>query len=205
MKPIAYNLKALMYKANVTQPQFARMVGVSQPAVSQWLRGMKVPSDNSLMRICEVFQVSESDLLSDDAGLYRELTGRNTPLDNSSPRLEYAFTTMEGEQGDRYPVPTDLAREHPRAFFVEVAFDTLDKVVPVGCVALVDPAMEPHSGSVVCVNDTGRKLYRWLAGNSFVALVPESHDPSWKDVMTDRDSIDLVGVVVWFQAAGELR
>ena len=204
MKPFAYNLKALMYESDVTQQEVARACGVSQSAVSQWLKGTKVPSDHNLQKVCGAFQVTEQDLMSATDGLYSKVTGRACPDDGRKPRFEYAFVSLANEDdGRNHPVPSQIASRHPKAYYIEVLFDTMDKVIPPKCVALVDPDMAPHSGSVVAVNDTGRKLYRYLAGNDFVALVPESH-ADHRDIITKPGDVDMLGVVVWFQAAKEL-
>lgn len=204
MRPFAYNLKALMYRSDVTQQEVARACEVSQSAVSQWLKGVKVPSAHNLLRVCEAFQVTEQDLMSATEGFYTQLTGRACPDDGRKPAIEYAFVSLGDADGERnHPVPSQVAARHPKAYYVEVLFDTMDKVIPPKCVALVDPDLAPHSGSIVAVNDTGRKLYRYLAGNEFVALVPESH-ADHRDIITKPGEVDMLGVVVWFQAAGEL-
>ena len=40
----------------LTQKEIAEMVGTSQPHVSSWLSGQRIPSSKNLMKLCKVIE-----------------------------------------------------------------------------------------------------------------------------------------------------
>jgi len=59
MKPLRKYLKA----KRMTQAEFARQIGVSQPTVWAWMNGAKTPTADKLVRIADIIGTSVDDLL----------------------------------------------------------------------------------------------------------------------------------------------
>ena len=82
----------------------------------------------------------------------------------------------------------------------------MDRVIPDGSLVCVDPDAEPSTGRIVVMEPTEgesvmRRIYR---GNRWVMLVADSWSGEHEDiVLREGDSNRLLGVVVWWQAAGE--
>ena len=51
-------LKELRKKANFTQVEVAEKLGISQPAYASWERGVKKPTQENLVKIAQVLNVS---------------------------------------------------------------------------------------------------------------------------------------------------
>ena len=51
-------LKELRKKANFTQVEVAEKLGISQPAYASWERGVKKPTQENLVRIAQILNVS---------------------------------------------------------------------------------------------------------------------------------------------------
>ena len=51
-------LKELRKKANFTQVEVAEKLGISQPAYASWERGVKKPTQENLIKIAQVLNVS---------------------------------------------------------------------------------------------------------------------------------------------------
>lgn len=51
-------LTSLMNEERISQAELARLVGISQSAVCNWLNGKKEPSIDSLWRLADFFDVS---------------------------------------------------------------------------------------------------------------------------------------------------
>lgn len=51
-------LKELRKKANFTQVEVAEKIGISQPAYASWERGVKKPTQENLVRIAQILNVS---------------------------------------------------------------------------------------------------------------------------------------------------
>jgi len=59
-------LKTLRKKAQLTQVDVAEKLGISQPAYASWERGVKKPTQENLVKIAKLFNVSVDTLVSND-------------------------------------------------------------------------------------------------------------------------------------------
>ena len=64
---MSYRFREAREEAGLTAAEVARRIGVSQPAVSQWDAGTKVPSVEMLCKLAELYCVSTDYLLGRDA------------------------------------------------------------------------------------------------------------------------------------------
>lgn len=55
-------IKRIMYAHNLNQQEFAKILGVSQSTVNQWILGKKKPSYDSIYLICAKFKVNPNTL-----------------------------------------------------------------------------------------------------------------------------------------------
>lgn len=55
-------IKQLMAVNELSQQEFAGIIGVNQTTVSQWLLGRKKPGYDSIKMICEQFNVTPNEL-----------------------------------------------------------------------------------------------------------------------------------------------
>ena len=63
---MSYRFREVREKAGLTTAEVARRIGVSQPAVSQWDSGAKVPSVEMLCKLADLYCVSTDYLLGRD-------------------------------------------------------------------------------------------------------------------------------------------
>lgn len=54
-------IKDLMIENNLSQEKFAKIVGVNQTTVSQWLLGRKKPGLDNIVMICKKFNITPND------------------------------------------------------------------------------------------------------------------------------------------------
>lgn len=216
------NIDALISKLDITQDAFARAIGASQGAVSQWLNGYRKPSEASVERICEVYGLDKDDIVSERHGIYAKLHGLEAapagavaPAASPVATLPLLGRIHAGEPCDPeeaegvVELPASVAANHPHAYFVEVEGDCMDKVYPEGCFVLVDPDREPQDGSVAAVAIDGADyvMRRLKKGAGSLMLVPESSNGAHRDILVtegDGKTVSLVGTVVWFQAKREM-
>ncbi|OFP64308.1 helix-turn-helix domain-containing protein [Streptococcus sp. HMSC078H12] len=59
-------LKNLRKQAQLTQVDVAEKLGISQPAYASWERGVKKPTQENLVKIAKLFNVSVDTLVSND-------------------------------------------------------------------------------------------------------------------------------------------
>ncbi len=66
-------LKELRKKANFTQVEVAEKLGISQPAYASWERGSKKPTQENLVKIAQVLNVSVDYLVGNSEDKFDEL------------------------------------------------------------------------------------------------------------------------------------
>ena len=62
---IAKNITAYRKRCNLTQSQLAEKINYSDKAVSKWERGEGIPDTLVLLKMCEIFDVTLNDIISD--------------------------------------------------------------------------------------------------------------------------------------------
>ena len=55
-------IKEIMIMRNLTQGNLAKIIGVNQTTIGQWLRGKKKPSYDSILAIYENFNITPNEL-----------------------------------------------------------------------------------------------------------------------------------------------
>lgn len=107
---------------------------------------------------------------------------------------------------DTFPVPARVHEKHPDAFLLKVVGESMNKILPNGCYALVDPCEDVEVNGqpyAVCVNgyDATVKRVDKLA-NGF-RLKPDSNDPTYTEKTynynePDTEQITIIGKVVYY-------
>lgn len=118
-----------------------------------------------------------------------------------------AGTPMEMVETDEtHPVPTKVMERYPDAKLLKVKGSSMNRVLPDGCYALIDPCDDVERDNqpyAVCVNgyDATIKRVHKLA-NGF-ELVPDSTDPTYKAKVYDygepgTETVTVIGRVVYY-------
>lgn len=211
---IADNIKRLRLKRDWTQEHLADLVGVTRSTVTQWETGWSQPRMGAVEKLAAAFGVSVADMVDDgqrelprgailprkSKAAYAPLLGRVHAGDPQDPEV------MDGPMVE---LPESIAEAHPRAYFLEVEGDCMDKVYPEGCLILVDPDREPANGSIAAVSIDGADyvMRRLLRTSNTMVLAPESFNPEHEDIVITASggrTVELAGTVVWYQPAREM-
>lgn len=201
---IANNIKMLRQSKGWTQEQLADKVGVSRSTVTQWETGWSSPRMGAVKKLAKVFDVSTSELVSEtlvNESSYSSFV--EVPMYGSIA----AGTPIEMMESDgSEPVRADVMARYPGAFLLRVDGESMNRILPNGCYALVDPCevvehpMEPYA---VCVNGHDATVKRVRALNNGFELVPDSTDPTYKPTVYDygvegTDVVTVIGRVVYY-------
>lgn len=197
---LAENIRAARQARGMTQQELADRLDLTPNAVTMWESGRSKPRTAMMPLLAEILGTTTGELLGEDAGLR---SGVRMPLMGWT----HAGEPMEEIADDDYAyVPPVVAERHPRGFLLRVRGGCMDRVIPDGSLVCVDPDAEPSTGRIVVLEPTEgesvmRRIYR---GNRWVMLVADSWSGDHEDiVLREGDRNRLLGVVVWWQAAGE--
>ena len=118
-----------------------------------------------------------------------------------------AGTSIEMIDVDKtYDIPAEIHNKYPQAFLLKVADDSMNRVLPNGCYALINPcreATEPMKAYAVCVNGFNATIQRVKPLSNGYELIPDSIDPTFRSQIFDfneigTQSVSIIGEVVWY-------
>ena len=190
--------------AGLTQQEAADALGITLQGYQYYEYNQRDIKGSMIKRLCGLFGVSAAYLLGMTDGSETLVEPYvDVPLYGSIA----AGTPIEMiAVDDTHPIPERVRDAHPGCFLLRVVGESMNRVLPNGSYALVEPCDEvTHDGKpyAVCVNgyDATIKRVRRLA-NGF-ELVPDSNDPTFRPVVYDygvegTEVITVIGRVVWY-------
>ena len=196
----------------LTQGELAEKINVTRSTVTQWETGWTQPRMGAIERMASVFNVSVSDIVSEDApvisGAMKAISNGESYLPLVSLSRVHAGVLVDEEVCEKtVNVPSNIAKNHPSAMVLEVEGNCMNRVIPEGAHILVDPDVYPSNGSIVVAEteDYQAIMRRWYKGSKSLMLVADSYEEFEDIIFTDDEHpIKVVGVVVWYQSAKEL-
>ena len=110
------------------------------------------------------------------------------------------------EVEDSQPIPTAVHMRYPRAFLLRVEGNSMNNILPNGCLALVDPCNtvdRDGKAYAVCVNGYDATIKRVRKLNNGFVLEPDSTDPTYEPQVfnfnePDTMAITIIGRVVFY-------
>lgn len=221
---IPENIDALLVKYDINQDHLARIADVTPGAVTGWRKG-STPRKDAVRNICDYFNLSEDDILSENYGLAAKEYGDFPGISNArpavgmamglAPRLGKAHAGVLAQpdvcdEATMVSIPQFLVDEDPDCFVVSSEGDCMDKVLSVGSDLVVSRKKQPRDNSIVMASVDGcdyivRRLR--MTANTMI-LSPESHNPDHEDIIIRRDSehsLEIPGVITWYQAPREME
>ena len=221
---IPENIDALLVKYDINQDHLARIADVTPGAVTGWRKG-STPRKDAVRNICDYFNLSEDDILSENYGLAAKEHGDFPGISNTRPAVGMAMGLAPRlgkvhagvlsqpdvcDEATMVSIPQFLVDEDPDCFVVSSEGDCMDKVLSVGSDLVVSRKKQPRDNSIVMASVDGcdyivRRLR--MTANTMI-LSPESHNPDHEDIIIRRDSehsLEIPGVITWYQAPREME
>ena len=221
---IPENIDALLVKYDINQDHLARIADVTPGAVTGWRKG-STPRKDAVRNICDYFNLSEDDILSENYGLAAKEYGDFPGISNARPAVGMAMGLAPRlgkvhagvlahpdvcDEATMVSIPQFLVDEDPDCFVVSSEGDCMDKVLSVGSDRVVSRKKQPRDNSIVMASVDGcdyivRRLR--MTANTMI-LSPESHNPDHEDIIIRRDSehsLEIPGVITWYQAPREME
>ena len=100
---------------------------------------------------------------------------------------------------DTQQVPEKVYAAHPNAFLLRVEGESMNRILPNGCLALVDPCSEVDRDGypyAVCVNGYDATIKRVRKLNNGFVLEPDSMDPTYEPQVFNYNEPDTMAVTV---------
>lgn len=199
-------------------PKFAKEIGVPPTTIYNVLsRGVSGSGFDTVRKIYDALGLNYRIIGLDDDHNYEEMRLKRNE-ERRQDRQGFvdipvyghiaAGIPIEMDESDYdFPCPSYLTLRHPKAFFLEVEGESMNRVLPNGCLALVDPTLRDHvvSGNAyaVCVNGHDATIKRVRVLENGVELDPDSTDPTfhptvYDNTIPDTETITIIGEVVWY-------
>ena len=200
---IGKNIRRVREAHGLTQEEFGAIAGVSAMAVSQWENNRAVPRMGAVQRLADHFGIKKGDIVDENTSSPEVASFSEVPLFGSIA----AGTPLDMDSCDvRYLVPTDVISRHPGAFLLKVEGESMNRVLPNGCYALVEPCSDVRNDNMpyaVCVNGYSATIKRIHRLSNGFELVPDSTDPTYRPKVYDygdegTETISIIGEVVWY-------
>lgn len=206
---VASFLGSSRQKSRLTQKEVSAKTGIPLGTIRRWEQGQNDPDLNSLIQLIKLYGVSlESILEIEVAGDNSVNRNRNSRM-TSAPLLSRITATASIEaitSDETYDIPSDIYERFPQAFLLKVKDDSMNRVLPNGCYALINPCQEASKSMkayAVCVNGFDATVKRVKPLSNGYELIPDSIDPTYRPQIFDFNEIDtqpvtIIGEVVWY-------
>lgn len=209
------NIKALRKRDQLTQEEFAALIGVSKETVCRWEKDRYAIRRSTLLKIVSTFNLQLDDLTSETAGLaarldHEERKGESREVTTDSLCDVFKIQMNGGRTGLKQTgtaaLPSSVFKKHRGCFFVQMDTSAMSKCYPIGSHLLVDPTLKPWNGcSVLALADNSRiVIRRYSTGTNTVMLSSHSYRTAEPDIVLDKRRIRILGIIVWFQASHDL-
>ena len=188
-----------------SQQQLADAIGATQQTIQRYESGARDIKSSVIIKLSEALGVTISYLLGLETSTTSHADAEMTevPLYGAiAAGTPIEMLTVDGS----YPIPTHVRKKYPDAFLLKVEGESMNRVLPNGCYALVDPAQKADCNGApyaVCVNGYDATIKRVRQLNNGFELVPDSNDPTYLKKTynynePDTEEITVIGRVVYY-------
>lgn len=187
-------------------PKFAKTIGVNKQTIYSALRnGLSGASLNTVMPLAQALQLDPFQLAQ---GKLAFLPGTSSETVNV-PLLGSIVAGKPDEPGsnDRtFPIPASLRERYPRSFLMQVNGESMNRVLPNGSYALINPCPVIDANRQVYalrINSSMATIKRVVLLDNGLELQPDSYDPTFKSRVYDfgepgTETVAIIGRVVWY-------
>ena len=212
MSIIGDNIRALRELHGLTQQELADIANVTRETVNKWENGgignVRTTNVDMLRRH---FNLSVDDLRSESCGLAAKLSGQHKNIQDSFsiPLLDTVWggegQAIEFDSSHTVEVPQAVANNHPAAFAMLLSPSRQSSFLH-AVHAIVDPATEhcPESLLAVQISTEPPTVCHVVRGRNKAILSYEGLSEC-DDRVVDVNDLNVLGLVVWYQCAHELR
>lgn len=209
-----HELKEARKRKGYSQADAAKELDVPLGTYRNWEQCISMPRDNAMLkRIADMLSVSMEALFGYDMmppGGFSDLPEQQAAMLKYVPvygEIAAGEPIYMNEVDRHFPVPMEVMKNHPHSYLVKVVGDSMNRRIPGGYCALVDPDQtEPneHDAFAICVNGDHATIKRVKKLENGYELIPDSYDPTCLPIVLDYNNPDdrsktvtIIGKVVY--------
>ncbi len=186
-----------------SQQDLAEKLGTTQQTIQRYEAGARDIKSSVLVKLSAALGVTISYLLGMENASIPNNAMTDVPLYGSvAAGTPIEMIPIEST----HPVPTAVHEKHPDAFLLKVEGESMNRVLPNGCFALIDPCdtvEHPGDPYAVCVNGFDATVKRVRALNNGFVLEPDSTDPTYEPKVFNYNdpetmTVTVIGRVVYY-------
>lgn len=196
-------------KSRLTQKEVSAKTGIPLGTIRRWEQGQNDPDLNSLIQLVKLYGVSLDSILEIGVAGDNSVNCNHNFRMTAVPLLSGITATASIEvinSDETYDIPADIYERFPQAFLLKVEDDSMNRVLPNGCYALINPcqqASKPMKAYAVCMNGFEATIKRVKPLSNGYELIPDSVDPTYRSRIFDFNEIDaqsvsIIGEVIWY-------
>lgn len=190
---------------NITQAELAEKMRTTQQTIQRYETNQVNIRMDKMIEMSEILNVSLAYLLGMSSKPELSEASDMTPvplLDSISADTPIEMINVD----ETYDIPSEIHDKYPQAFLFKVVDDSMNRVLPNGCYALINPckeAIEPLKAYAVCVDDFDATIQRVKPLSNGYELIPDSIDPTFRSQIfdfneVDTQSVSIIGEVIWY-------
>lgn len=197
-----------------SQQQLAERLDTTQQQIARYETGQRDPKADVILKMSSVLGVTVSYLLGvdSDSGYFEAVPARSYAIPIVG-RIAAGSAREAIEQSDETRQTTEeLYQEHPNAFWLTIAGNSMNRLFAEGTLVLIDPDEKVRNGDVAAlfVNGDDATIKRIYFDGQTITLSPESYDPEYTPRTIDRKDPDapavrMVGKAVAFMSPANWR
>lgn len=201
----------LISQSKYSKKELAKELNVSESTIERWKTGDLSPTLPRVKEIAKFFEVNPLIFISEKFQ-NEVLESINNCIDKQKCIQIPLYGTIPAgeplemlEAVDHIEVPLSIASKYPKAFFLKVSGESMNKVIHSGTYALINPCLEVGNGDIcaVVVNGYSATLKRFYKLHNSIVLEPDSFNPNYSSKIYElnkEDSviINIIGKMVWF-------
>lgn len=199
------DVRELIISRYDTLINFARHIGLSERTLYSALsKGLRKTTLSTIIPICTGLGIDPVDIAEGQLSFSANMPAPVfVPLFGSIA----AGTPIEMQQADdMFPIPASLHEAHPESFMLRVKGNSMNKVLPDGFLALIDPVDSVDvSGQIyaVAIGANSATVKRVILHDNGFTLQPDSNDPTYQSQLYDyskphAETVSVIGRVVWW-------
>ena len=204
---IGDRIRAVREARGMSQAELAKRMGVVQQTGAKYESAGRDMRSGTIARLAQALDTSIAFLLGQTDAMEIEpiYDGGYVAVPYFGRVAAGTPITMEAADDTR-EIPADVRGRFPDSFLLLVTGESMNRILPDGCYALIDPCEtidHPGKPYAICVNGFDATIKRVRQLSNGIELIPDSLDPTYHTQTfdygdPDTPDITVIGRVVWY-------